>query len=301
MVDSIFFDNLLRNRKLILVTGKGGIGKTLIAASLAKRATALGLRVLLVEQSSVGQLGPLLGTEGVTHEERWNGNLGIANFTAAGNFKDFITKHLMKSGLLEILISNKLVNSFFTAIPGFGELMLLGRLYYAINLAPKKPDIIIVDAYASGHFLSLMTTPDAILKSGLAGPISHLTQKVKDWLSDEEQCATLYISTPEELVVSEALDFLPVLVNKSPVHMAALIMNRSMIHSSNKSEEAGSIAGKFILDRRRRQENALKILERGVLGNQALKLKPIIRLPELGAVEEPLDQATAERLLRGEH
>lgn len=288
---------LTSNRRFILVTGKGGIGKTLLASSLALWAARSGLRVLLVEQSAVGQIGPLLGREGVAHEENWVDNLGLANFTAGGNFKDFITKHLMKSNLLEVLVANKMVHSFFTAIPGFAELMLLGRIYYAVNLAKNPPDLVIMDSYASGHFLSLMTTPDAVINSGLAGPIIQQTQKVKAWLADPGQCATIYVATPEDLVVSEALDFLPVLESRSPVHVDAIVMNRCVKRSSLEDDDSENAANIFLRERIKRQDKALNTLRLGLKSRDSIKNIAVVCLPEMGAIEEPLRYDTVVSLL----
>jgi arsenite-transporting ATPase len=298
-MDTDWVRRITSNRRFILVTGKGGIGKTLISASLALWASHNGLRVLLVEQSAVGQIGPLLGRNGIGHEENWIRNLGLANFTAGGNFKDFITKHLMKSSLLEVLVANKMVHSFFTAIPGFSELMLLGRIYYAVNLAKDPPDLVIMDGYASGHFLSLMTTPDAVIKSGLAGPIIHQTQKVKDWLANPAQCSTLYVGTPEDLVVSEALDFLPVLAARSSVRLEAVIMNRCIKNTLGFQREAKGAASIFISEQINRQKRALQTLDTGLKSKALPNDMSIVCLPEMGAISEPLQFETIQALLTG--
>jgi arsenite/tail-anchored protein-transporting ATPase len=300
-------DEILKNRKLIMVTGKGGIGKTLVSCMLAKRAVAMGRRVLVVEQSSVEQVGPLLDFMTVAHEEQWKGALGVANFTAAGNFRDFISKQLMKSKLLDIVVSNKIVHSFFKAIPGFSELMLLGRIFYAVNLSPnQRPDLVIIDSYASGHFLSLMTTPDAVLQSGLVGPIVHHTTAVKKWLEDPAQCVAIYVAVPEELVISEALEFLPSLAQKSPVRIGGVIMNRCL-PSIDRNEGAKVGATKpstensaelFMSGRQERQRLALEKYAQGKAGSDVLRDLPVWSLLELGAVLEPLDQETVDVFLR---
>jgi len=203
----------------------------------------------------------------------------------------------MKSNLLEVLVANKMVHSFFTAIPGFAELMLLGRIYYAVNLAKNPPDLVIMDSYASGHFLSLMTTPDAVINSGLAGPIIQQTQKVKEWLADSGQCATIYIATPEDLVVSEALDFLPVLESRSPVHVDTILMNRCVKHSSLENVYSENAANIFLQERIKRQDKALDTLRIGLKSRDSVKNIAVVCLPELGAIEEPLKYDTVVSLL----
>jgi anion-transporting ArsA/GET3 family ATPase len=293
-------DDLLRSRKILFVTGKGGIGKSLVSCALARRAEAIGLRVLLVEHSFVEQLGSVVGIENVVHEEHWSGGFGVANFTAAGNLKDFVSKHLMKSSILDVIVSNKIVNSFFTAIPGFSELTLLGRMYYASNLGPvPRPDIIIFDGYASGHFMSLMTTPDAVIKSGLVGSILNLTSKVRNWLATPNVSATVYVAVPEDLVMSEALDFLPELAKKSPSPLAAVIVNRCLENTGDDAEEDGGSLHAFMADRRIRQEKAMARFTKGIAGFESLRHLPVLRCPELGAVSEPIDAASVKKILGG--
>jgi arsenite-transporting ATPase len=293
-------DSLLRSKKLILVTGKGGIGKTLVSCIFARRAEALGLRVLLIENSFVEQVGPLIGVDSVVHEEHWVGRLGVANYTAQGTLRDFVTKHLMKSNILDIIFKNKIVHSFFTAIPGFSQLTLLGRMYYASNLAPEpRPDLIIFDGYASGHFLSLMTTPDAVIHSGLVGPVLNLTSKVRDWLAAKDSSATIYVTTPEDLVMSEAADFLPALAKKSPSPIGAVIINRCLSNPADPTHEQGGGLHAFMAEHRDKQKQALARFQRIMNGHEALRLIPIFRFPELGAVEEPLAQSLVTQILEG--
>ncbi len=293
-------DNLLKSRKLILVTGKGGIGKTLVSCVLARRAEELGLRVLLVENSFVEQLGAVLGAGPISHEEHWVGRLGVANYTAQGTLQDFVTKHLMKSNILDVIFKNKIVNSFFTAIPGFSQLTLLGRMYYAANLAPEpRPDIIIFDGYASGHFMSLMTTPDAVIHSGLVGPVLSLTSKVRDWLAKRDATSTIYVTVPEELVMSEAVEFLPALSKKSPSAIGAVIINRWLDDAGLRAAEEGSGVHAFMVDRRERQRQALDRFHKIIAGHESLRHVPIFRFPELGAVEEPLSSSVMTKILGG--
>jgi arsenite-transporting ATPase len=293
-------DNLLKSHRLILVTGKGGIGKTLVSCVLARRAEELGLRVLLIENSFVEQLGAVVGMGPISHEEHWVGRLGVANYTAQGTLHDFVTKHLMKSHILDIIFKNKIVHSFFTAIPGFSQLTLLGRMYYAANLAPEpRPDVIIFDGYASGHFMSLMTTPDAVIHSGLVGPVLNLTSKVRDWLARRDATATIYVTVPEDLVMSEAADFLPALSKKSPSAIGAMIINRCLGDTVVDTAEEGSAVHAFMADRRANQRHALDRFHKIIGGYESLRLVPTFKFPELGAIDEPLSQSMITKILGG--
>jgi arsenite/tail-anchored protein-transporting ATPase len=280
------------SKRLIFVTGKGGIGKSLIAASLAKKHASDGKKVLLLAQSATDHLGPLFGANPIGHETvEVAPNLQLANMTAAGNFKDFVVKHLKRGALFEALASNRVVHSFFGAIPGFGELMFLGRLYYTLNLADLKPDLVIVDGYSSGHFLSLMTTPDAVLESGLAGPIANETTKVKQFLSDETQTGIILVGVLEDLVLTEMLDFVPKLNTKSPTKICSIIFNRCL---NLNTEGTKSV---FLSERLKLQDIARQswIQKKALLGINADI--PTYMIPDLGFVSEPITNQLVDRLL----
>ncbi len=220
---------LLTSRKLLFVTGKGGIGKTLVSVAMAQAAAAAGLRVLLVESSSRDQIAPLFGLDPVGHNETVAApGITCINLSAAGNFREYITKYLGKKKMFDTVFSHRVVQSFFNTVPGLAEAMLLGRLFYTCDVrdVDRRPDLVIFDSPASGHFLSLMTTPDAIVNSGLAGPMLRDTQKVRDFLRRKDDVGVIYVCTPEPLVVSEALDFLPVIQEKSPAKLCGVIVNR---------------------------------------------------------------------------
>ncbi len=235
-------DAILGSRKLLFVTGKGGIGKTLVSVALAQAAAASGRKVLLVESSSRDQIAPLFGLDPVGHNETTAAKgIRCINLTATGNFREYITKYLGQTKLFETVLSHRVVQSFFNTIPGLAEAMMLGRLYYTCDVRDEedRPDLVICDSPASGHFLSLMTTPDAIVGSGLAGPILRDTEKVRDFLRRKQDVGIIYVCTPEPLVISEAIEFLPEIQEKSPAALCGVIVNRIPPVVSSKGDFGG--------------------------------------------------------------
>ena len=225
-------DRLL-TKKLVFVTGKGGIGKTLVAAALGQAAAARFVTegrgdALITETALTDQIAPLFGHAPVGHREtEVAARLSTINLDPPLNFRDYVVKYLRQPGLYDRVFSNRLVQSFIDTVPGFAELMMLGRTFYTSELAPEpRPQFIAFDAFASGHFLSLMTTPDAVLAAGFGGPLARETERVKQFLSDSDKTGIVYVATPEELVVSEALDFLPKLFARSPARVVGIIVNR---------------------------------------------------------------------------
>ena len=287
-------------RKLLLITGKGGIGKSLISAAIGQAAAERGARVLIVENAAVDQIAPIFGRPTIGHQttEVYPG-LECINLNAEENFRDYVVKHLGQKRLFESVLSHRVVQSFISMIPGLGELMFLGRLFYECELAPEpRYDLVIFDAPASGHFMSLMTTPDAVLDSTLGGPLRRETERVKAFLADRSKAGILYIATPEELVISEALDFLPRLAKAAPAELMAVLVNRMPTwHPASQALEPLNAAQDFLLHQQRVAHQALKTLTEGLSVSTDLRSLPVLIIPEDTDLVEPLKKGEGRRLM----
>ncbi len=294
------FSELLA-KKIVMVTGKGGIGKTLVSSALALEAHKLGKKVCLVESSANDQIAPLFGSPPIGHNlKELTPGVSVINLNSQENFKDFVIKHLGFAKLFEMVFTKPIVRSFIQMIPGIAELTLLGRLFYFIELDKENNfDIVIFDAFASGHFHSLMKTPDAVLNSGMSGPIIDETMRVRDFLADPAKVGIALVTVLEELVISEAIDFTKKLGKDSPAKLTALIANRTWPalppgvsgtegpDSQAGVPEAARPALDYWVRQRRTQEANLVKLQEGV---RAIDPQlPIWTLEERGAFAEPVD------------
>ncbi|MBM4251747.1 MAG: ArsA family ATPase [Deltaproteobacteria bacterium] len=281
----------LFSRKLLLVTGKGGIGKTLLTAALGQLAASQGKRVLLVEYVACDQLAPLFGGQLPGHTERTVApRIDCVNIDPTENFREYVTKYLKQKRLYDTIFSHRVVKSFINTVPGLAELMLLGRLFYHCELQEARPyDLVILDAFASGHFLSLMTTPDAIRDTSIGGPLNKETERVRNFLQDASKCATVFVTIPEPLVVSETLDFLPLLREKSPSKVAALVVNRMPPDIMGLPMEGPATA--YLRRAHTVAQEALATLKSGIADTKL----PLWTLPELGFVPTPLPGDFAAR------
>ena len=220
--------NDLIDRKLLLVTGKGGIGKTLVGAALAQKAAAVGKKVCLIESTAHDQIAPLFGRGPIGHKVTLvSDNIWAVNLNATETFKDFIVKYLGLETLFNKVFSHSLVQSLLAMLPALSEITLLGRIYYACELA-KDPqfDLVIFDGFSSGHFYNLLTTPEAVMNSGLVGPVITETRRIRDYMGQTENCGVLVVANPEPLIASESVEFVEKLIALNWVSVAALIVNR---------------------------------------------------------------------------
>ena len=292
------FYQLVEKKKLLFVTGKGGIGKSLISSALASYASAQGRKVLLVQQAATDHLGPIFGDKTIGHEKVLvRPNLRLANFDANKNFSDFIKSQLKTTSFFEPIANSGLVKNFFMAIPGLKEVMFLGRLYYELTRASDVSDLVIVDGFSSGHFLSLMTTPQSIIDSGLGGPIVTQTTSILDFLKDSRVCGSIIVGIPEELVITEMLEFAAILSKSSPLELSGIVFNRVLSENMEISERAASVQ-KYLKNRIAQQHAALRFWSE--------KSKAVISpsvfqffIPDLGYVPEPLDSLYVEKIVKG--
>lgn len=284
-----------------MVTGKGGIGKTVIATALAHCAAYRGRRSLVVESGAVDQIAPLFGQPPIGHQTTLVApGLKCINIQPVHNFREYVTKYLGQKMLYEAVFENRVVQSFIRTIPGLSDLMVLGRLFYEAELKHgDHPNFIAFDGYASGHFLSLMTTPDAVLAAGFGGPLKTETERTKAFLQQPD-CVSVYVATPESLVISESLEFIPQLVAKSPSRLAMIILNRVPLELFHPEVQAAEDPGveAFLAGKRTRALRAMRLLQEG-LNQWSGKGEPpkIIALPELGCLYEPWDRSFGQSFL----
>ncbi len=292
------------SRKLVMVTGKGGIGKSTTAASIALFAAAHGRKVCVVESNSRDQIAPQFGHPDIGHKlTELAPRIFAINLNPQDNFRDFVVTHLGFARLFEKVFTKPIVQSFIKMLPGIAELTLLGRLYYFCELESEHQfDLVVLDGFASGHFLSLLKTPDAVLNSGMIGPVINETQKVRDFLFTSSQVAIILVTMPEELIVSEAVDFAQRFRTELDDLPMQYWVNRCLYLNANEwQQEAGEelheeIAYQYLQQRAVRETANLDKLIAGLSAvyHDLEKVPRLQTLPDLGAIAEPLTEAAVQ-------
>jgi anion-transporting ArsA/GET3 family ATPase len=227
----------LLDRRLLFVTGKGGVGKTTIAAALARLATSQGKRVLLCEMDAKGALANAFDLPALTFQPR---EITPGLFAMAMNTEDSLREYLRLFVRIPLISKiGPLARTFdfvADAAPGVKEILSVGKLCYEVR--ERHYDLVVVDAEATGHIVSQITAPRAISDLVQVGLVRDQTDWMNDLLEDPLVTGLVVVSTPEEMPVVETVELITKLRAETAVSVAAVIANRVLPEPFGRSEEA---------------------------------------------------------------
>ncbi|MGC8626360.1 MAG: hypothetical protein ACP5VR_02200 [Acidimicrobiales bacterium] len=240
---------LLQSR-VIIVTGKGGTGKTTISGILANLAARAGLRALVVqvgersgadseptagEAPAPSQLARLFGHEKAVGWEPTlllslpnGGKVEARDLRPDVALVEYLHLHGMRR-LSRRLVASGALDVVATAIPGMPDLLVLGKLKQMERAAaagqPGAPDLIILDAPAAGHAVRFLQSPRGLLEAATAGPVHAQAEDVVEMLSDPSRCQVMIVTLPEETPVSETIETAYLIEDSVGVRLAPVIVN----------------------------------------------------------------------------
>jgi arsenite/tail-anchored protein-transporting ATPase len=218
----------------VLVTGKGGVGKTTVAASLARFAAASGKRVLCAEISAEGvttsPLGDALGAPKLTDQPTEIApNLRALLLAPALGHQRFLRDVLRVRLLADAAMRSNAIRRFLAAAPTFPEMGVLYRLLDLVRAKNRdgsfEHEMIIVDLPATGHALALAQIPSSLLRVIPTGPIASAVREGLDLLMDPERTGAVVVTLPETLPVSEAIELVHG-IHQHKIPLAHVFVNR---------------------------------------------------------------------------
>jgi anion-transporting ArsA/GET3 family ATPase len=215
----------LLDLKLVFVTGKGGTGKTTVAAGLAQLAAEHGKRVLVCETDAKGDVPALFEAPATdfTPKEIAPGIWSLSMDTEA-SLREYLKLHLRIPVVGRIGPLAKAFDFVATAAPGVREILTVGK--FAWEVKEHHYDIVVVDAPATGHIIGQLAAPQAINDLVKVGLIRSQTDWMLDILSDPRQTGLVAVCTPEEMPVNETLELATRVREETTVRLSAVVVNR---------------------------------------------------------------------------
>jgi anion-transporting ArsA/GET3 family ATPase len=226
----MLLDSLLSRRVLIL-SGKGGVGKSVVGAALAIAAHERGKRVLFVEVAAPLETARILGgPPSRGHETQVPPGLYAVNLDPR-EVMDAYVRHVVKLDVLaRRILQSPIYRRFLAAAPGLEELMLLGKIMMLEQERARfsqRPawDLIVVDAPATGHGLAFLKVPLAASSAIPVGPVGANARRVLALIRDPVRTALLVVAVPEEMAVVEALHFQSTARDELSVEPSVFVLN----------------------------------------------------------------------------
>lgn len=214
---------------VIIVAGKGGVGKTAVSAALAMASSSVGLRTLIVEVEGKSGLASLFNSAQFSYSEIQlvEPSLGVGEVRARTVLpEDALLDYLKDHGLKRIsgrLVSTGALDVVATAVPGISDILVLGKIKQLER--SREFDLIIVDAPAAGHAITFLRSASGLEDAVKVGPINSQAKDVLALLNDPTRCRVLLVTSPEETPVNELIETAYSLEDEVGVSLGPVVVN----------------------------------------------------------------------------
>jgi Mrp family chromosome partitioning ATPase len=217
------FERWCSTSRVVIVAGKGGVGKTTVSAALAVAAKQAGLNVLIVEVEGKSGLAATFDRPPLTYEEvELRPGIRARTLTPDDALVEYLQDHglrrigrrLSQSGALEVVS---------TAVPGMKDILVLGKVKQLER--DGVADLIVLDAPAAGHAVQFLLSARGLLDAVSVGPVNRQAAEVIELLGDPSRCQVMLVTLPEETPVSELVDTAYAIEDRAGVALGPIVVN----------------------------------------------------------------------------
>jgi len=295
-------------KRILFVTGKGGVGKSTVAIALGIRAALEGKRVIVVEVASTENASRVFRQAEVGFKEVEMANdLWAISIDPEDSMKEYVLLQLKVKAMRDLLFRSRMFTYLAAATPGLNELVTIGKIW-ELALPERKLkhgrryDLVIVDAPATGHGISFLQSPRTFANIARVGPIHSQASQLQAMINDHRQTGSVIVTLPEEMPVNETANLEAELTGDVDVAVDRIIMNAlypdrysakdlKAIKRLKKSDDPEiRAAGRAAISQATRTESQREQLER----LKSLVSAPVSTLPFIFTPE--IDLSAARRL-----
>lgn len=250
------------DKRLLLISGKGGVGKSTICASMALAASRLGKRVLIVEMDEKERIARLFGYSDVGYKGTTvHPNITIRNLRPALAMDDFVEVQVKPKAVAKQILNSHIYQYFAAAAPGLKEFVTLGKVMLLEEEKGRggRPvyDLIVVDAPATGHGVAFLRVPFAAVETVKMGWVRKQADRIIDLITDPERTLLNIVTLPEEMPVNETVEMCQKVEQLLGIPIGYIIVNSVFPQVLKKKN-----AGVFDAMKQRAAKNGLKKLSR---------------------------------------
>src|SRR3954469_10312507 len=208
--------------RVIIVAGKGGVGKTTTAAALAVAAARAGREGLLVELEGKSGLTSMFGFESLSGEAEVYPGVTVLPLAADEALIEYLETHGL-GRMSKRLVNTGALDIVATAVPGMKEILVLGKVK-ALQKA-RAADVIVVDGPAAGHAVTFLLSPKGLLDAVRVGPILTQAVEVTEMLADPDRAQVMMVTLPEETPVNETVETAEAFLDRIGLSLGPLVVN----------------------------------------------------------------------------
>ena len=201
------------HRRFVIVAGKGGVGKSTVCAALGLAAARRGLRTIIAELDTREKAPLFFGRpESGSQPQELVENLFSINIQPSSALREYGLRKLRFSRLYDLVFENDAIKRLLNTVPGMNELLMLGKAFDLEREVGRdgRPawDLVVIDAPATGHGVSLLRLPDVIVEVGRVGPMVEEAREMRRLLLDAQRTMIILVTQPAEMPVRETLELL---------------------------------------------------------------------------------------------
>lgn len=203
---------------VVIVAGKGGVGKTTVTAVIARAASRDGRRVLVVELDGKPTLDQLLAGAPVAGA----GTIDVVHISAAEALDEYLREHGF-ARIAKRLNKTGVIDMVGTAAPGIDDVVVLGKVKSFER--SEDYDLIVVDGPAAGHAITFLTSATGLANAVRSGPVRAQSDEVIELLTDVERCQVVLVALPETTPVNEVVETAFALEDDVGVQLGPIVIN----------------------------------------------------------------------------
>jgi anion-transporting ArsA/GET3 family ATPase len=267
-------------KRLLIVAGKGGVGRSTVTAALAVDATRCGLRTIVAETAGRADVARMLGGRAADPLVEVELERGLHHVTIERRaaLEEYLRNEVPGLFPAATLARSAAFQAFVDAAPGMSDLLTIGKVWELVQRPRHKPhaheyDLVILDAPASGQLVGLLGAPHTFSAIARVGPVARQADTVERTLRDPHAVGVVAVATPEQMAVSEALALQTSLADRFGIELDAVIANRVLpsrftsadaLALSRAAEDPAVRSARWFAARAKAQRAQLARLRRGV-------------------------------------